>query len=646
MEGIRTQSQVLAELNLCAHPDSPFLSLGQTVFWDEPLKGAVSDHIRRLGFGRNLLSAVHDTDYFAKLPGHPLGTDDDFRAFPHNDTTTRDLWSAAGEFSSLFGSETVITREFLKMHGVNLGKIMRSRPGFLDQATEAFGWQGVVSLGEQQRVTAETPLQFLKPVLCSTFRTSLEQSLECSTGCCRAEASKRAKVLHDMVCDRGTSEQSLADYYAEILPEFHAAIGTGPGITYSRTTELLRFNRESAVLPRFSLVDFFLSHPQARTCYDEVVRGTEVYPLGRFGSWAIPFELMIPGEGRGTIRIAPKAVVIMTPRPQFVSTKTPVRNVAELAEAIERKFGPNCTLIGKAITLIGMLATEFVFMFHESASGYVQHSRRLHTALGALGWKEHLNPILRVKYETLSRLGDIDAWIKLPAPLARTFGVEELCSSSFAARLPEVVAAQQDLLKVIAQKRSSMEFIRYLAEQGIGRWGALEASYATASQTLQHLHSEIKRLRARRRELTETISALREQRNDLEHARGDHWRERIFEKSPTSADWDQRTAFEHQLKEIIHAIHEARKDWRSLLDEQEALVASQSVKEAQVTYRNIELEAEIKRVGMIRDAKIVTKGLRQAGLRPSAWWFPLVSPSGKWLQRTMETAEYHLEPLQ
>src|SRR5690348_12275153 len=91
--------EALAELEQIA-PGAPFLALGQTVFWDEPMKSGIALSSRRLGYHRPFVAGVHDTDYFAKLPSGRRQPGK-FQAFPHNDTTTKGIWSAAGEFSTL-----------------------------------------------------------------------------------------------------------------------------------------------------------------------------------------------------------------------------------------------------------------------------------------------------------------------------------------------------------------------------------------------------------------------------------------------------------------------------------------------------------------------------------------------------------------
>ena len=136
-----TQQTVLEELEHLA-PGVPLLALGQTVFWDEPVKIGILHQLKKLGFQREFIAGIHDTDYFAKL-SNAKGLED-YKALPHNDTTTKDLWSAALEFSSLFGSETVITKQIYNRFHLNLHRLESSFPDFLDRKTEAWGWRGIM----------------------------------------------------------------------------------------------------------------------------------------------------------------------------------------------------------------------------------------------------------------------------------------------------------------------------------------------------------------------------------------------------------------------------------------------------------------------------------------------------------------------
>lgn len=623
-------------------PGVPLLALGQTVFWDEPLKAGVALGLIRHDIGREFYAGIHDTDYFAKMPRG--GPGQGYQAFPHNDTTTRGLWSAAGEFSSLFGSETVVSREMLQAAGLKLAKIERERPGVLDSATEAFGWRGIAALGQDTRVTAETPLGPLFATLMSTLDWATDETVGRISG---DEATAKADELRSLVCEAGDKYEtkSLSEFYAALLPQVYGFVaGRQVPITPTRTTKLLRFNKETAGQRRFELVDRFLrpeSRLAARTAYDEVVQGTEVYTLDRFGSWAIPFDLVVPGHGRGTLRIAPKAVIVMTPQPLFITTKKPVASIQDLAEAVERKFGADCTLVGKAITLIGMLAREFVFVFHEGASSYVTQSRALHQRLEMTD----VHPILRVRYDAWSSLKSCETWLKVPEPMRDPFGAEELCGPSFASRWKSVAAEQKELLKQLGELRRPLELIRFLAKRGWGSWNELAVTYEGLHDQLAKLNEQIGAIREEKQVALNKIREAVADRLRAEEAMGAHWRARIFDKEHTAEDLAERQRLALAVHAAITKRENLKKQFKDLQIKQTEVVRSAATLKAHQARKNLELEAELKRLRLARHAIITSKGLERASRRPSAWWFPMVSPDGAWFRETTCHADYYVEPL-
>ncbi len=639
----------LDELDRVA-PGAPLLALGQTVFWDEPMKAGVAMALKNRPLARRFVAGVHDTDYFAKLPSGKRQPGK-FRSVPHNDTNTRGLWSAAGEFSALFGSETVITRDALLAAGLRLHAVERARPGFLDSATEAYGWRGIVSLDENPPVTMEVSLGQLMPELCATLTWAMGTSVDGLAGEGQSYARDLADELHAKVCELGEGAvRKLGGLYEALAPEIYSFCANAPiDVDVSATSKLLRFNRDTCHLPRFELLNLFLdpaTRQMATRAYDESVKGgSGQYGLSRFGTGAIPFDLVIPGLGRGTIRLGTRGAVIGTRQPQFLSFKQAPTSVYELAEIIEKKLGPNCVVVGKAVSLIGMLAREFVFVFHEGASSYVKVSRDFHRRLAAAGVPMQVNPILRIRYDAWSALNVCCSWLRLPEPLRRPFGTEELCAPSFASRWQEVATEQDEVLKRLARLKRPIDLIRYLDESLGGSWKRLAEEYESLHARLSQLETALGSLKKSRDELYEERRRLRAARGEAEAGLGMHFRQQVFEKTPTAEDIARRSELQSKVDQVLESQLSSTHFLNTLRVHQNALVKDPEIRRIHDRRQAIELEAELKRARLIREAIIASEGLRHANHRPSAWWFRMVSPDGLWFRETVNTAHCYLEPL-
>ena len=631
-------------------PTAPFLALGQTIFWDEPMKVGVAVASKNLGFERRFVAGVHDTDYFAKVPG-AKNNRGGFITLPHNDTQTRGFWSAAGEFSALFGSETVVTRDALQAAGLRTQALQQYDPGFLDKATEAWGWRGIASLDEHAPITADVKVQSIFPELKSAFDWALNLSLQSIGGKGRAEAEIVADQLRTLLCDKADETETVSDLYESLLPSFYSLpIGQESPVETARTSRLLQFNSETCNLPRFEILNLFLNpetQASAVDAYNASIERSGLYGTKRFGTGAIPFDLVIPGLGRGTIRIGTRGVVIQTAKPQFltISAKEPLKDVCDLARLVEKKFGPNCAVVGKAVTLIGMLSREFVFVFHEGASSYVKFSRDLHRRLARLGYPLDLNPILRIRYDVWGALSGSCSWLRLPEPLQQPFGSEEVCAHSFSGRWKQVSNEQSDLLLKLGNLRRPVELIRFLEDNYGGSWSTLATDYEKLNAGLKGLREQIEGMRASRQEMLHRLKALKARRALTERAKGDHFRAVIFEQTPTDADIARRNAFIAEVDRLKHEIAHLENDLHHSIRDQREIVSAAEIMEQHASRRRIELEAELKRLRLIRNAVTTSKGLASANLRPSAWWYPLVCPKGEWFRKTWETAECYLEPL-
>lgn len=645
----KSLSEVLTELESVA-PGVPLLALGQTVFWDEPMKAGVALAIKKLGHKRTLVAGVHDTDYFAKLP-HGEHHPGKYKAFPHNDTTTKGLWSAAGEFSALFGSETVVSKEILAKAGTRLEKLQKARPGFLDQVTEAWGWRGIVSLDDHPPITADLPARELFPQIQATFDWAVNTSLDSLAGEGRAKAEELFEELRSQMCQLADEPGlSVATFYKRLLPiMYEFCANAHVQIDTTTTSELLRFNTSTCHLPRFELVNLFVSHPTRPTAtkaYDTAIHGASgLYELSRFGTGAIPFDLVIPGKGRGTVRLGNFGAVINTPNPQFLTFKKPLNSIQEFAALVEAKFGPDCVLVGKAVSLIGMLSREYAFVFHEGASSYVKSSRKMHQILAQQGHPLALNPILRIRYDAWEAMSVCCSWLKLPEPFPRAFGTEELCAPSFSRRWKQVAKEQRATIHKLSTLRRPIELIRYLDGALGGSWNCLAAEYEDLHGRLNHLREGLDQLSVEKQACYAKLQELKLERVRVEKARGDHFRAFIFEKAPTEEALKERENHGAELAQVLHAINDAKTKLRRVRHAQYQLAVDPEILSIHERGRSIELEAELKRARIVRAAVIASTGLEHAAQRPSAWWFRMVCPDGLWFRETIDSAKSYLEPL-
>ncbi len=642
-EFCRTQRLILEELDQRSAL-APFLALGQTVFWDEPMKAGVLQSMRQHGFSRRFVAGVHDTDYFAKTPVSLGGKR--FAALRHNDTSTRSLWSAAAEFSSLFGSETVINRSLMARHGAKVQFFEHEEPGFIDAMTEAWGWRGVACADAAPPTTAELPFTDVDEALCAALDESVGESAKAIVS---LEARRVGARIHRMLCDAGAEPgSSLGDAYREILAEAYAlASGEQFEIEASATTELLQFNTATATLPRFRILDAFLN-PQTRRAaegaYNAAVEGSETYPLPSFGTGALPFEVWLPGRGRGTLRLGQRGGVIDFRDPVGFSLRRRPESAQELAEVLEAKFGPQAVLIGKAVTLIGMLAAEFVFVMHEGASGYIHRSRRLHQSLAANGFSLGLNPILRIGYDTWGALEHASpVRFRLPEPLQVIARRSEADGAELAQRLPDWQSEAQSILDALAEIRRPNELLAWLAQRFGGEWSDRLAELDGARQTIDGLRVEMDRFQRQRRALVDNVRILKRMLNCAEHELGRHFRAHVFEQA--EPDLAGREALKARIEDLRQQIAGGWTEWRQVSAEQKAALGREDFRQAREVRLSLARLAERERIRLIRASVFTRDGMAAASRRPAAWWLPMASPDGSWFRAASSRAHWRLEEL-
>ena len=473
-------------------------------------------------------------------------------------------------------------------------------------------------------------------------------------------ATVRGWVLEFLVtCDESCR---LSDLYQTLLPRFYELLLGAPPADFTATasTALFQFNRRTCTLPRFGLIELFLKRETrriARDAYNKSVGGLGMYPLEAFGPGAIPFDLVIPGVGRGTIRIAPAALIIETaPVEIFVPLTKRIETLQQLAAVTEQQFGPGAALVGKAITLADMIAAEHLVVFHETASAYTSATQAMNAHLAANGLPQSLYPIVRLEYPTWDALAAVPAStvFRLPAHLAATFGTETLSAPEFAARWRDVSEACRKTLSESRALPSPRSLMTYLEAKDARCWCETRTEYDRELDTLKTIAAHSETLRGRVEEHEEEIRVWQRERLELERRKGEDWRRSVMpllaQLPGSQARIDRQTAIRAQAFDApIEIARERITATRTLLAEfrrqRRRLERSPEAALARTRITEIVRDAQMARLEMVRNAFLTLEGLEHTQLRPSAWWLPLVDPSGAWLNAMAAGTKARLEPL-
>jgi hypothetical protein len=660
------------------YPGVPFLALGQTAFWDEPTKAVWRSLLDRLAPDQAMIAGVHDTDYFAKTAAH-LDDDQKYVALPHDDGRTRDLWSAAGELSSLFGSESVPTRHMFLSRGVPFDWLSQTYPGgkdalFTDKTT-AWGWRGIVSTQSHSVIAHDVPVLEIKDALLAQLDWGFAESLACLEDVdARAQARDVTATIRGWVTDFLENCQEdcrLSDLYQTLLPRLYSLLLNHPPAQFQTTTstELFRFNSQTCRRPRFALLQAFLApatRQAAREAYNRSVGGSGIYTLEGFGTGAIPFDVVIPGHGRGTLCLLSDRIVIETAPQKTMLPGPRITTAEELAARLEEAFGPDVVLAGKAVTLVDMIAAEYLVVFHETASGYTPATQQFNSRLAAAGITIPLYPLVRLTYPTWDALETVPdkTRFRLPPHLATTFGRETISAPEFGRGWRSVVAAQRQVLQEVNALTKTRELMGYLEGKDQLCWCDKSDEYERALSVLRDIAAKSETMGSRIQEHRDERRTWRNERQGLERRSGDDWRhsvEPLREKIRLhQAEGDDVSSLERDLRrqialraevfeEKIELCRERIQATDYLLSEfrrqRRLLERSPEAQSARETIRRITWEAQLARLDLVRNAYLTVEGLEHTDLRPTAWWLPLVSPDGAWLEAIISGTKARFESL-
>ena len=660
------------------YPNVPFLALGQTVFWDEPVKAVWRRLLDTHLPGATLIAGVHDTDYFAKTSAH-VGDEEKFAALAHDDGRTRDLWSAAGELSSLFGSESVPTRTMFLSHHVPFDWLGKGYPGgksaLYAGKTEAWGWRGIVHTESHSVIAHDIPIRDIKNALLEQWDWGFAESLAClADDASRAHAVKIGAIIRGWTLEfLATCSDScrLSDLYRTLLPRFYELLLGAPPADFQTTSSitLFQFNRQTSQKPRFGLIGLFLDPKTrriAREAYNQAVAGSGIYTLDAFGAGAIPFDLVIPGVGRGTLRLTPASVVVETaPQPTVLWTDQPVQTLEQLAALTEEHFGSDVALVGKAVTLADMIAAEHLVVFHETASGYTSRTQAMNARMAERGVPLTLYPLVRLTYPTWDALAAVSAEteFRLPAHLAAAFGVETVSARAFAARWREAVLASRQLLRDSRAIPSLRALLKSLEGQNGQCWCDRLDEYEQALHTLREVASHSETLLGRMEEHRRELSVWQKERAHLERRKGEDWRHNLqplIGKRDAAADTRDAAHFQaqisrqtairaHAFDEPIEIARERIAATRHLIAEfrrqRRLLERGPEASGARAKVTEITRDAQMAHLNLVRNAYLTVESLEHTQLRPTAWWLPLVDPTGAWFEAIAAGTQARLEQL-
>ncbi|MGO8703344.1 MAG: hypothetical protein ACLQVA_05950 [Candidatus Brocadiia bacterium] len=669
--------EISRELDRVA-PGAPLLALGQTPLWDEPMKAVVAS-----AFARPMIVGIHDLDYFSRVRS-PLSRAA-WQIVPRNDGTTRDAWIAAGEISALFGAEVWPTRQALAEAGVRLDRLLpegHARQAMLDRITEAFGWRGIVGNGPDS-VVCDTPAREVEPALLELLewasrgtqavlvRPQDRKSVR-ATIACIAEAVKQFIAERPAGSVGELYTRMLRGFYEGFLPRSEPQSGTEsalpPNVTIAGARELLAFNRRTADLPRFQFAAHFLNEAESAACraaYDVAAGESATARLAASGEGALPFDVYAPGRGRGTLRVGPAFVAVDFRQPVQWPLAEPVRDVRKLAEILEDALGGEVALLGKALVLPAMLSAEFVMVFAETGSAYLPRTQQMLAAMGEGGVRVRAHPILRMRLRTWDSLSVCGAALRLPEHLAQAFGKPALDCREFGRRWRSAVKEQQRLLRELKGVAGACDLVRYLADDQHAGWFRRLRQCAAANALLLKIQRQADALRHKAQDLRAREDSAVAEIRMLETRRGAMSRERIrplkwkLADLPAHAPAGERARLGAEYAEaqreggaLLLSLEAKQKELSRLREKRGEIAArllalerGRRAASARRLLLSVERAAEKARLQLVRNALLASEGLPHADLRPSAWWFPALDPTGRWFQRVRRTATFRLEPL-
>jgi hypothetical protein len=513
--------------------------------------------------------------------------------------------------------------------------------------TAADGWTGIVQTGWKKVTVRDVHLAAILPYLLQQLTATFDASEACIVD---ANTAIRRELLDWVRAFAAANpDAKLAHLYADILPRLHARVNGRHVIDHvTRTSELLAFTPETSSLPRFGLLALFLSPEtfrQAAAAYDAALDGADMYPLSQFGDGATPFDVCVPGKGRGTLFVhADRIELDFDVRETIYGSVCTPQQLAELLEAAG--YEESC-IVGKAVALLPMLGAEFTIAFHEGASGYSHLSAKLVANLRAAGLPlPEQYPIIRIGLDAWSALGAAPpVTFKLPAPLAQALGRPSVDSDDLALCWNKAISWEESRIAELKSIKAPRSLANHLAGTEGQPWCTHYKRLTEIDEALTSHAAALQPERDAIREMRAKLHTLREMRTRLEIEKGADFRSRGGQLD-FAAQAERASTFDTPLAMLdsqIHALRIARRAARRALRSAENTA---DVKALRTERDHVIGLFETRRAELTANALRVIHGIPHAGTRPSSWWFPLVDPSGAWYRKMISDATLRLEALE
>ncbi|MBM3473687.1 MAG: hypothetical protein FJX75_10505 [Armatimonadetes bacterium] len=629
----------------------PLVAFGQTLFWDEASKAVLRRLLDEHAPEVLLFAGIHDSDYFSKLHGRGRAGEG-FVRWATNDWTHRSLWAAVAETTSLFGAETPPGVAELQAAGVPLRLLAAlssdEMDDFLDSATAAYGWRGVAQLGATNQIARDVRVAEAGEALCELLEWGLRETLGllAERGARRAAETKAEALLHRLRAAIAEMQHTtVSELYRRLIAQFYADLlgYESDRIIPTTTCEYLAFNRETCMRARFQPVQAFLCHRVgicARETYNDAVAGQGMYGLDEFGEGAVPFDLIVPGRGRGTLRVLDREVRAEFSRePLSIPTDERVCFIEDLAALVEEAVGTKAAIAGKALLGPVMFCGEAILVLHEGASAYVPRTRlwlsRLNSSCGSL----RTYPILRLRQHAYDALSAAQATLRLPQHLAAAFDKPQISAAEFGRRWQSVIQEQECLLKRLAQARSVSALLAIIAEQNGGVWRDVAAELVAARELLSEAGAQIRARLGRLAEIRSAERRARRRRAEVEQRSGE-----LRAREQEGGDPEAREALRQLLGVMSEEIRLRESRRAELRQEIADLAHSPPVQAARKRIAEIAAQAERERLALARRALLV-RHMEIGDRRPTSWWFGVVDPSGAWFEEAVRRADVYLQDL-